>query len=408
MSDSAPEDRRFSFGICGSTGPDPRYNPGDVLREPTAQAIVLLLNEEPLTKSELARRMVERAVSQGRPAPSLDDLNGALARVVALRAAEQRDDGRWQITFPLLTRGDQEELFAGLAPYAASLARDVLAERAAIDAALDQAVWERPRPEIRMAVVGCMGLDWLALARLERRGLVHPGIEYPDGGRFTILGSETTGDGHHPTKLYCSSHSAQGDKYLFTGFGDNDGPRHGIPDTLWRLRLTGSAPDGVLDALGRLVRTQISGLIDTAGAALATPNGQGAAGQLLSALGYITGGQDGQPSQRQIQLFRVEHWPAIRAALAVVAGVISSWIGANYQEVVHAVRGTSPARNGVDPTTFFVELWHDVFGVANCLMAEEGWLFHPPPPRPGEARYMTWCSEVALADRFREWLLEGA
>lgn len=422
MIGSVPEGPRYSFGICGSTGPDPRYNPGDVLREPTARAIVCALNQGPLTKLELAEGLARKAASQGLPTPTPEDLHDALARVVALRAVEERADGRWHITFPLLTAADQEELAINLAPFAASLGRDVLDARPAVDAALEQVAWERPLPEIRLAVVGCMALDWAALTRFERQGLIHPGISYPDGGKFTILGSETTGRGGRPAKLYCSSHSAEGERYAFTGFGENAGPRYGLPDALWRLKLTGAEPGEILEALGRFARSQAAGLVDVVGEALAAVDGRleagskqggghadgGAAVRLLEALGYVAGGNQHQSGQRRIQLFRAEHWPAVRGAVEVVMAVVDPWIAANYQGVVQAVRGTSPARNGVDPATFFVEIWHDLFGVANRLMAEEGWLFDPPPPRPGEARHMTWCSEVALNSLLREWLHGGA
>jgi len=419
----------YSFGICGTTGPDPRYNPGVVLREPTAQAIVRLLNEGPRSEPDLrclvpplaacihacgsragtaagpgnASSRGPRTASPQEPLPFAE----ALERVVGLRAVVRRE-GRdlWHIGFPLLTAGDEDELRCRLEPFARGLANLLLGAREAVDRALTSISWGRPLPEVRFAVVGCLALDWAALAFLGQAGITHPGIKYPDGGQFTILGRERTS--FSPPKLYCSSHTARGGAYSFTGFGDNSGPRHGLPDVLWSLesvarRAAPDLPEETGRAVSGIVREQRTAVLDAAGAELEGTGTGGPMGQavraLLAAAGCVS--EDGP----QVLVLKAGHWPALRAAAGEAMNLVGPWILANRQDIADAAAGTSPARNGVEASMFFVELWHDVFGAANQIMAEEGWLFDPVPPGPGQARYLSWCAENTVYDSFREWAL---
>lgn len=421
----------YSFGICGTTGPDPLFNPGIVLRDPTAQAIVRLLNEQPRSTTDLAALAPElaariagsdapaghatarQATSAGNQPPLPLPFETALRRVLDLRAAAERG-GLWHIGFPLLTGADQEFLRRNLEPFAHKLAGLLLGMKDRIDGALELACWRRPLPEVRLAVIGCMALDWAALAFLAGAGITHAGHEYPDGGRFTILGAERPS--RPPGKLYCSSHSDRGLKYSFTGFGDNSGPRYGLPDAFWMLerlaRETAARefPAETAQALAAVVRAQRPVLIDAAGAALAAAadgadDVAGEAGaacrQLLRALRYTS---DEGP---QVLLFQACHWPAIEATLEQTLTLLVPWIESNWRGIAQAAGGTSPARNGVDPSMFFVELWHDVFGVANRIMAEEGWLHDPDRPAPGQARYLTWCAENVVYRQLQEWLRDG-
>jgi|GEM_PF-2112753 len=425
MSAASPQ---YSFGICGTTGPDPLYNPSFVLREPTAQAIVCLLNEQPRSCSELARLAPQRALSlqaahqadAASPAGDAAPLPFAEAfeRVVGLRAAVERD-GVWHIGFPLLTAQDEAALRHNLQPIARDLADLLVASRQGIDSALEGVAWGRPLPEVRLAIVGCLALDWAALALLDAAGITHPGVEYPDGGRFTILGRERTS--FSPPKLYCSSHTAEGDRYAFTGFGDNSGPRRGLPDVLWLLesaarRAAPDLPGETAQALAGLIRAQRASLLDAAGASLAAGAGQqlaegeaeqlgkadGEAGEavreLLEASGYLADGR------QQILVIRLDQWPAIRQVIDETMKLAGPWILASRERIVGAAAQTSPARNGVDPAMLFVELWHDVFGAANAMMAEDSWLHDPAPPGPGQARYLTWCAEAAVYQQFNEWV----
>jgi hypothetical protein len=425
----------YSFGICGSTGPDPRFNPSLVLKEPTAQAIVRLLNEGPRSPAELALLapdLAARIEASRRAEPAFGGdvsrfpFEEAFRRVVDLRAAVQRGP-LWHIGFPLLTAADEETLRSSLEPFARALAELVLAARETIGSALAGVSWHRPLPEVRLAVVGCMALDWGALALLDRAGITHPGRKYPDGGQFTILGRGR--DTHSPPGMYCSSHTSRGARYSFTGFGDNSGPRQGLPDALWLLESAArkailDLPEEITRALSGVASAQRAAVIDSAGEALASASSSpeeaggalaspGRAGGvrdeigtavrgLLSALGYLA------PGGPQVLLLRAAHSPAIQAAVGETLSLVDPWVSANREGIVGAAAETSPARNGVDPGMFFVELWHDVFGAANRIMTEEGWLSDPAPPTPGEARYITWCAENALYDRLQEWLRGGS
>lgn len=408
---------RYSFGICGSTGSDPRYNPGTVLREPMAQAIVRVLNAGSRPTPALAAAATELAaeiatqtvspntqthdgneVADGDNDPA--DFAVALVRVKDLRAICQHD-GDWHIDFPLLTAADQANLAANLDPFAADLAATVMAAAPRIDALLTKAAWTRPLPEIRLAAVGCFGLDWAGLALLAKSNLIHHGHDYPDGGRFTIMGGERSA-ATRPDKLYCSSHTGHGEQYCFTGFGDNAGPRLGLPDLLWRLGLAQKLDRTPLSpplarGLATLVRAQTPAWLDAAGQLCAgeTPPSSNtnppAIGELLSSLGYWS--PDGGSN---LQLYRASHWPVLQPTLAQLSQLMDNWLKDNYDGILAAAADTSPARNGIDPAMFFVDLWHDVFGRANQALAEGGWLHDPQPPTTGEARYLTWCAEKEL------------
>jgi hypothetical protein len=405
----------YTFGICGTTGTDPRFDPSAVLGEPTAQAIVRLLNGGPRTAADLASQVPPLALAIQRdsgprqaPAQVQEPLpfEEALRRVAALRAAEE-GDGLWRISFPLLTAADQELLRRNLIPFAASLAEQFLASGHFLEEALREVPWARPAPEVRLAVVGCFVLDWAGLALLGRLGLTTPGPTYPDGGQFTIMGRERGGG--METRLYCSSHTSRGKTYSFTSFGDNAGPRRGLPDVLWLCeRAVGGRsdlPEDLRRALVRLARAQAEEALDRAGASLAA-GAQGSGGQeaepaaaLLSALGHVRGGRPG------IELFRATHWPALRRAMEEGLRVLRHWLSEHAGGLERATAGTSPASNGVDTRMLFVDVWHEAFGAANRILGERGWLLDPDPPGPGEARYISWCAESALYDELYRWAL---
>lgn len=383
----------LSFGICGTTGPDPQYNPSLVLREPKMSSLMAVLNEGPRTPAELAE---------------MGYAAGDVQRAVALKAITDGGE-RVRIAVPLLTLADAEHIHRALAPLAADLAERLVLGVGPSDARLAAGGFGGTAELVRLAVYGCMGLDWAGLALLDRLGLTHPGNTYPDGGVFTILGQEVSGA--PPAGRYCSSHTAQGNEYCFTSFGDNSGRRWGLPDLFWLFERAAWQPQSGLPAelsegLARVASEQALRLIDEAGEVLARGGGNGGSSggavlQLLRQLDYLS--EEGLPL---LPVMSLRHWCLIEAAMRETISAMREWLKLNHAAVVAAADGTSPARNGVDPRLLFVELWHDLFGETNRTLAAAGWMAEPQAPTPGQARYSVWCAEKALYDRLYAWLRE--
>lgn len=377
--------RRLSISIIGTTGPDPRYWPGTAFASDLAEKVVLALAAGPRTPQELATEL----------RPPEEELDQVVGQLLGLRAIRTGEDGRLSLNFSLLTRQDLGVLDELVPPLGQDLADCVLRRASVIEAALSH-LPEGPSPQRRaeyaFAVVGCLGLDWEGIATLKRLGYLSPETEYPDGGRYVLVGEERR---DVPTiKDYCGSHTGGGNRYFFTNFGDHSGPRYCLPDLFFQAqRAIAQAdwPAGLGATMVSIARRTLDALYDELGAMVAgegEPEGPCAA--FLDRTGYLSDGEALVPVFTQSAL-----GPARQVASAV-AEAVAEWAASTVPELGRILAALTPIRQGVGRGHFLNHIWHFVFAEANRILAEQGFMLDPEPKPDGQGRYLAWVAEADL------------
>lgn len=384
---------QLSISIIGTTGSDPRYWPATVFTSDLAEAVVLALTAGPGSVSELAAALQ-------RPDRELDAI---VERLLGLRAIRE-ERGRLWLSFSLLTREDLAILDDAVPAVARELARLVLKRGSVIEAAL-RALPGGPsaerRAEYAFATVGCMGLDWAGIATLRRSGHLSAGTEYPDGGRYVLIGEEK--HDVRRSKDYCGSRTDGGERYFFTSFGDHSGPRHCLPDLFFQAEgAIGRAPwpPGVGPDVSAALKRGMSGLYDEMGSMVvgqAVPEGPCA--KLLDRVGYLRDGKT------LVLVFRQEAFGAVQRVVTAVVEAVGEWAMMTVPELGRMLGPLTPIRHGVDRGHFLNHVWHFIFAEANRILAERGFMLDPEPGPDGQGRYLAW---VAEADLYRALLASHA
>jgi len=375
--------RRLNTGIIGATGPDPRYWPSTVFASDVAQSLVLALAKGACSPEELGT-MLHLAVSE--LAPTLGQLRG----IGAIRECE---GGRLSLDFSLLTRQDLAALDELVPPLGKTLAESVRNRWTTIQAALRcLPASESPqrRAEFAFATVGCMGLDWDGIATLRQCGFLSAPRQYPDGGRYVLVGEEPRGA--PSTKDYCGSHTAGGERYFFTNFGDHSGPRHCLPDLFFSAEgaIGGASwPPELAAVLSAVVQHGFEGLYDELGALAARhPQTSGLCADFLRRLGYLNTGEVLVP------VFTASMIGPVQEIISSVRAAVVEWAGSTVRELPHIMACLTPLRHGVDQGHFLNHIWHFIFADANRALCEQGFMLDPEPKPHGQGRYMSWIAEA--------------
>ncbi len=376
---------RLSVSIIGTTGPDPRYWPRTVFSSELAEGVVLALTDGPRAPQEVVRELQREEA----------DVEHVVAQLRALQAVRTEEDGRLALDFSLLTADDLrvvDEIAPGLGR---ELAGHILERAEAIQAALERLPGaESParRAQYAFATVGCAGLDWGGIATLQRLGYLSPGREYPDGGKYVLIAEE-----HREAvraKDYCGSRTGGGDRYLFTSFGDHSGPRHCLPDLLFRVEwAVGKVewPPGLAAAVTAVVAHGQKKLYDELGAMVAGERpATGACREFLGGLGYLA---DGEPL---VPVFTAATVGPVREIVAAVAQAVAQWAEGTVPRLGEVLAVLTPVRLGVNRGHILNHIWHFIFAEANRFLAEEGFMLDPEPRPGGQGRYLAWVAEAGL------------
>lgn len=380
--------RRINTSIIGTAGANPAYWPDRVFASEATQRVVLALAEAPRCNDELAEM-----VPGGRP--SLDE---AIAQLLDLQAVERRADGRLALSFSLLTCKDLDLLDELIPPFGKDLARCVLRRADEIDrvlAELSDNVSSQRRAESAFAAVGCFGLDWAGISELQRAGYLSPAPVYPDGGRFVLIAEEQRDA--KKIKDYCGSHTGGGTRYAFTNFGDHSGPRHALPDLLFKASwAVGSyewpgdlreAMTGVTQSLWDRVYDELGGIL----AGEAAP--RDACVKLLELTGYVVDGVC------QVPFFTMAMANPLLRVVSAATTAVREWAQEAVPQIDRTLSSITPFRQGVDRGHVLNHLWHFIFADANRVLAESGFMLDPPPGPEGQGRYLPWVAEQALYQR---------
>lgn len=376
-------ERRLNTSIIGTTGPDPQYWPDTVFSSDAAQSLVLALAEGACSHAELSTRL-------GLPDT---DLQAALTPLRGIGAVREGEDGLLSLDFSLLTRQDQVALDELVPPLAEALADSVGTRWPVIQAALRRLAGTptpRSQEEFAFATVGCMGLDWDGIATLRQCGFLSAPRDYPDGGRYVLTGEERRGV--PAAKDYCGSHTAGGERYFFTNFGDHSGPRHSLPDLFFRAQYTigkASWPKDLGAALSAVVEHGFGGLYDELGAIVALrPQTPGPCADFLRRLGYLGSGE------ALVPVFIASMVEPVQEIISSVREAVVEWAARTVPSLKERMGPLTPLRHGVDEGHFLNHIWHFIFADANRVLCERGMMLDPEPKPNGQGRYLSWIAEA--------------
>jgi hypothetical protein len=377
---------RLNVGIIGSTGDDPRYQPGRVFAPELAHTLCLLLNAAPRTFSQLV-------AASGSSESQVSAVLESLADLEAVR----EDEGKLAINFSLLTREDTASIHQLVEGAAHRLAGRVWGSQGAVYDQLHRLAGpDQPGSfaQLALATVGCFSLDWAGIHTLKQLGYVGTGRGYPDGGRYVLTAEEPGGP--PAVKDYCGSRTAGGRFFYFTSFGDSSGPRHCLPDLFFRAQgmlAQKDWPPGLDHAVLEVVNWGLREAYDRLGA-MATgaspPEGPGVG--LLQTTGYLDG------NRPATVVFRAAHADSVLEIMRLLCAEIAAWAQEDLPMLTRELAPLSPVRNHVHFPDFLNHAWHYIFAQVNRTLAEGGYMLDPGPA-PGQGRYLAWVAEAGFYQR---------
>lgn len=339
------------FWICGSCDVSDEYAPITVLRDPRAQSIVRELNAGPATAVRLAKLLREEE----------SEVFGLLSSLERTGAIAQKGEA-YLLVFPLFTSADVRVLKTIATEVAAEIAHR-LAETG--PALVEIASKVSPAEYIEIdrllwAVVGCFGLDWGCLERLERLGYLVRHKAQPGGGDYILFGAELSDDFK---ERFCYSHSDSVGGYVFTTFGDVTGTRDAFPDLLRRVEETvlEDIPSSWNRHLRLALRLYFNELLmdaarvlealakeslarEALGRAAGVPEEKVAALlPLLAQLGYLR--EERGNWQPKVPVFLASDKTPIETSVALVVDLVQPVVETHYNGLRRALHDISPVRN---------------------------------------------------------------
>lgn len=366
------------------------YNPYTLLERDDVQAIATEALNGPLRADRLRTMLRGSEVT-------VDHLTEAAVLV-------RLPDGRYRLDMTVFTAADRLLLDRVSDPLGKSLAAAILARRAEFDRIL--ARYDMPGVDpglVRMALIGCLVLDWDGLRVTADNGFRTPAVRKPNGDQFQMVLRERTPAAANRA-LYYGSHNADaaGATMRMTTFGDHHpgSARVAFPDLTWIAtardfdRLARPPVSNQLaEAFGRemsasqdlaalIMRRLRDGPADAAAlgdAANTSAERTAAALDLLTAIQYVE--RDGDRYRAIVPVFTLERDGAMLSQLRDLGKqVMLEWLRGNYEQTQRQLSGLAALKAGVPFKTMFTEIWHPIFGWANYHLIRDGYLHDPYGP----------------------------
>ncbi|MHA1560590.1 MAG: winged helix-turn-helix domain-containing protein [Promethearchaeota archaeon] len=387
--------KKVRFYICGSVGKWDDYNPIKVTREEIVSEIVYILNREPLTISQIsdAIRKDEATVKK---------IIDSLLKVNVIR----EDDGKYWVNFTLYSKEDKKILLDIGKEYGKQLAHKLVENKTDLSNLTEKIRCADfiERNKINFALIGCFALDWYCLEELEKYNFLVFHKKQPGNRDYILKGDELSDTNLIKSLLYCGSESQAVGEYIFTSFGGSTARsvfRSTFPDILWQVstsafeNIKGSSDlreafvnvlslytEDLLKDCGRLIESLIVGKKTEV-------TNRDALLNLLEKMEYIFK-EDGH-HKVTIPVFFPEDKEIINKINNRVAKIVIDFIDSNYSKIRDALSGIRPTLNKIPFGETFSEVWHNIFGYCNRILAEEGFMYNPPET-PYNARYLPWIT----------------
>ena len=374
----------ISTGITGQVTSTGMANPQYVLSFIEVQRLLLEAAGGPVTASRVS-----------------DALNGIPVTLQVLEddgLLAPTEDGRYRLSYLLLTRDDQQKIYEVTRRAGADLASSIAARRADFDAVMGRFTHSELHDDLLFGLVAGFLLNWQGLKLGTDLGYRVETPVHPNGDRYLVHSTEN--GAHLDSKaMYWGSHTYPGPRVAFTTFGDGPSqPRlNGIPDVYTEpleagLEVLQDRPQlynavetsflrflrGALDPLGdvMLAVSRRSG----SAADIATATGLDADAvtahlNLLEATGYVTR-EDGHYDAAVVVLTE-EDRPIVEGALTLGRDILTTWLKESHGRLEGELSGISPMNNGVPFDVAFSEVWHYVFGFAAKDLVAKGFYADP-------------------------------
>lgn len=327
----------------------------------------------------------------------------------------RRTDGSYQLGMTVFTAEDRVLLDRVSDGLGQSLAQAVVARRKDFDRILGRYDLQGVDPAmVRMALVGCLMLDWDGLRVTAENDFRTAAVKKPSGDEYQMVLRERTPLAS-ARALYWGSHNAPaaGGAIKMSTFGDHHpgSARAAFPDLTWiveerdfgRIARTPLAPqlakafaaemESTQDATALIMRRLRAGGADEA--ALSQAAGQPLERtrqilELLTALNYVS--LSGGRYQAAIPVFTAERdGEMLREFRALGRAVMLDWLKKNYATSERQLGSLAALRAGVPFKVMYTEIWHPIFGWANYHLVRDGYLHDPYGPK---ARFISFVPFV--------------
>ena len=401
--------KTLEIHICGGSGPLDEFNPFLVTRQKWASELLFLLNEHPLSLSQISS-----ALKSGRTetARLLEDLT----RIQAVK----EQSGIYSVAFSISTRDDIFILKNATRPIAQKLSASIAFHKKEMDlSAKNLSSFDQVgKDKLLFAALGCFVLDWLGLKLLQEEGVLVERKQQPGNRNYLLFAREQVKPsevGRLYGKMYWGSRSDDLGDWVFTSFGDHNGIRYAFPDIVWALRSlpksaqtfheTPSWMSKKMCALFDLISTR---LLKDVGQLLVRLNEEGPVsvmdlkknGEMARTLDAVRLLEDMNYIINEKRIFRL-NYPVFEARDKniieqlgqLVSPMITKVMRQNLTKLQKALEHTSPIRNNIEFDEVLNEAWHWIFAQTNKILSEKRIMYDPPKRRLGEARYIAWLSQ---------------
>ena len=387
--------RKYTFYICGSISvyEDSALKP---LSNVDAHMVLGELIEEPLTVEELGRRT-------GLSGEEVSRIIGDLLRTRVVRKVGDK----LRLNICVFTRRDIYRLREVGFTAGEELADLVVGNLDWVDPMLKKlSCYPYSSLELlRLVVIGAYTLDLCVLKLLFERGLALCSVKKHPGGEYVLFGREVLDAEEHRRLLrgvYYGCHSDTWGRYTFRTFGDHSGYRHAFPDVVWsrrepvmrRLEEVSEDVGEAMEEVGLLLeRIACEGgvveleRLDVVGAYEALAS-------LLLELEYIARLEAGY--KLLIPVLTPEDMNVVKEISARLSDPVMRFIEGKFEELRSSLEDLRAGR-WADFREVFTEAWHWIFGAANSILANRGYMAKPTS-KGDEAEYVKWLEITSAAE----------
>lgn len=389
-----PGDRKFSYGITGSSHPIETENPSYYFSRPEIQALIVDMIPGPVPISEIEDRM--RHVD----GVTEDDL----FRTGLIR----KEGGRAYIGFALNTESDILSIRETIQKPLQAMTAMYFEQSAELSRILDDYPADTvAKGKLAFVILGAFSLDWDGLYLTAEKGY----RARPPRGRGHFFRADEQTENATMRAIYKGSHNLPAGLYqfsipfdsTFTSFGDHyRRGRAAFPDIFWQPRAWYSeAERPLVEALsifsdeessyGGFISEQTAAQIAEVLYALREAPAD------IQSIGKIVNLETGRLASVLVLLEELEYIDKISdgtyvllvpvldyddramvdATLALSWRIMESWLAEYYDEIKAGLSDTTAMRHGIPYEEYFSNVWHHIFGLQNREMTRSGLFSHP-------------------------------
>lgn len=377
------ENDLLTTSITGSISASGLDDPQYVLSFVSIQKLML-----DATKGPVSERRIRKAL-EGTPVTIETLLNLGMLK---------RDGRRYRLAYLVLTRSDQEAIYAVARRYGESLADAIISHADEFNALFTQYDRQDLRDALAFVTISGFSLNWNGLGLASELGYRVTPRKWPNGDRYLFFSREN-GVSFDDKGHYLGSNSAPTSPGVFSTFGDGPSqPRiDGLPDVLIEpaeegLDLLSNRPEVFAAARGNFIIYLLEALNDESRIIMATADGPiprealakaanvdpakfDAALGLLTATGYLVESKKGY--RPGVVVLDADDADMLSGIVELSRTIMTAWLKENYDPIKGDLEGLDILDADVPYELVFSEIWHDLFGFSTKRLAEKGFTLDP-------------------------------